>query len=198
MENPRAFSKYILPNLLVLWLDAFWLHIIGCWTHFANLLFSFPWLPGPWTSTHDYIKEFFYTMSFKSGHSRQGTPSLLLNSKGISGDACSSFAHTVGVLGRWGNRKSSGPVWNLHTQRKPFLFSYHNACILTAHELEVFLVLIQCWADTKQNPVTFKQSKFKSFFLRLGATVTSKMPRKKWASAWTTAGNYPRHLLIEH
>lgn len=88
VENPRAFSKYILPNLLVLWLDAlqphYWMLNTFCK---PSVLFPTAWSPG--LPTHDYIKEFFYTMSFKSGHNRQGTPSLLLNSKSISGGACS-------------------------------------------------------------------------------------------------------------
>lgn len=66
MERPRDFSKYLLPNFFVLWLDVFWFCIVGCWIHFAILLFSSPGLPLPRTSTHSWIKEFFQEISFKS------------------------------------------------------------------------------------------------------------------------------------
>lgn len=48
-----------------------------------------------------------------------------------------------------------------------------------------------------KTPKTFKQSKSKSFFLRPGSMVTSKMPRKReWTAAGSWVGTYPPHLLM--
>lgn len=51
-RNSPDFSKYLLPNFLVLLLDVFWFSIVRYWIFFAILLLSSPELPLPWTSTH--------------------------------------------------------------------------------------------------------------------------------------------------
>lgn len=162
MENPRAFSKYILPNLLVLWLDAFWLRIIGCWIPlqtFCSLPLYGSQVPGLQLMTT--LKDSFIPVSFKSGHNRQGTSFSRIPS--ISGGACSSL-HALLVATWMMGAGSLQDQCESNTTRETFslLISQcmHSNCSWV-RSLGPYRML----SDTKQSPVTFKQSKFKSFFL---------------------------------